>query len=285
MDEECFEFLLLPCLGEFDEPTVGEMCETQFPCTSSSDYSDDCSSGGAHDEDTLLFSQDHEQVNLMMVGLKEMISRHPLTGMILESLLATHTHHHHQQQQRVQLPPLSTTPNLYVSSSLVDIYCLVSNYKLQISKIHLDFYKSTLDLTPTRGHDQHHCHHHRHHDAIQSITKILNEGVAQRRKHMKHPRESTLLLDKWFRSHISRPYPSEDEKEWLGNITGLTALQVNYWFINARKRRLRQKGTPPTQTAARARYHVQKQGLHLLSPECSIEALRQIANEHRYLVA
>lgn len=32
------------------------------------------------------------------------------------------------------------------------------------------------------------------------------------------------------------PYPSEDEKKSLEEQTGLTATQINNWFINQRKR-------------------------------------------------
>ncbi|EYC38110.1 hypothetical protein Y032_0742g1987 [Ancylostoma ceylanicum] len=37
-----------------------------------------------------------------------------------------------------------------------------------------------------------------------------------------------------MRNH--HPYPSEEQKKQLANDTGLTILQVNNWFINARRR-------------------------------------------------
>jgi len=36
--------------------------------------------------------------------------------------------------------------------------------------------------------------------------------------------------------HLTHPYPSEDQKKQLAQDTGLSILQVNNWFINARRR-------------------------------------------------
>lgn len=35
---------------------------------------------------------------------------------------------------------------------------------------------------------------------------------------------------------IKHPYPTEDEKKIIAAQTNLTLLQVNNWFINARRR-------------------------------------------------
>lgn len=40
----------------------------------------------------------------------------------------------------------------------------------------------------------------------------------------------------WLFAHIVHPYPSEEEKKLIAEQTNLSLLQVNNWFINARRR-------------------------------------------------
>ncbi|CAG0884960.1 unnamed protein product [Cyprideis torosa] len=50
------------------------------------------------------------------------------------------------------------------------------------------------------------------------------------------PKPATAIMKAWLFQHITHPYPTEDEKRQLASQTGLTLLQVNNWFINARRR-------------------------------------------------
>jgi len=50
------------------------------------------------------------------------------------------------------------------------------------------------------------------------------------------PKQATNIMRSWLFKHIQHPYPSEDQKKQLATETGLTILQVNNWFINARRR-------------------------------------------------
>jgi len=50
------------------------------------------------------------------------------------------------------------------------------------------------------------------------------------------PKVATNIMRAWLFQHLTHPYPSEDQKKQLAQDTGLTILQVNNWFINARRR-------------------------------------------------
>ncbi|XP_008325986.1 homeobox protein PKNOX1 isoform X3 [Cynoglossus semilaevis] len=50
------------------------------------------------------------------------------------------------------------------------------------------------------------------------------------------PKHATNVMRSWLFQHIGHPYPTEDEKKQIANQTNLTLLQVNNWFINARRR-------------------------------------------------
>ncbi|XP_037086049.1 homeobox protein PKNOX2-like [Pollicipes pollicipes] len=50
------------------------------------------------------------------------------------------------------------------------------------------------------------------------------------------PKHSTDVLKSWLFQHMAHPYPSEAEKHHLSAATRLSLVQVNNWFINARRR-------------------------------------------------
>lgn len=59
-------------------------------------------------------------------------------------------------------------------------------------------------------------------------------GDRKKRAHL--PAAAVATLKHWLFNHVSYPYPSEDDKASLATSTSLTVLQVNNWFINARRR-------------------------------------------------
>jgi Homeobox KN domain len=51
--------------------------------------------------------------------------------------------------------------------------------------------------------------------------------------------ESVACLKAWLTDHLHRPYPDRDELESLAAMSGLSREQVNNWFTNIRKRKLK----------------------------------------------
>ncbi|WKY11959.1 hypothetical protein Q1695_003489 [Nippostrongylus brasiliensis] len=73
--------------------------------------------------------------------------------------------------------------------------------------------------------------------AGRSTTPRAGRGSAhQAKKRGIFPKPATNILRAWLFQHLTHPYPSEEQKKQLANDTGLTILQVNNWFINARRR-------------------------------------------------
>lgn len=50
------------------------------------------------------------------------------------------------------------------------------------------------------------------------------------------PKEATAILKKWVELNRHHPYPTEEEKEDLGQRTGLSVGQISNWLANARRR-------------------------------------------------
>ncbi|KRZ04235.1 Homeobox protein Meis2 [Trichinella zimbabwensis] len=109
-------------------------------------------------------------------------------------------------------------------------------------------------------HHQHqHQHQHQHHGAGSSFDAVSEAGDASiesgdgtctgddetldedrekkpPKKRGIFPKVATNIMRAWLFQHLTHPYPSEEQKKQLAQDTGLTILQVNNWFINARRR-------------------------------------------------
>jgi len=78
----------------------------------------------------------------------------------------------------------------------------------------------------------------------QGVSRLCNShpyppeesGPVRKTKRGVLPKQATEILRSWLFSHIVHAYPTEDEKRQLASQTNLTLLQVNNWFINARRR-------------------------------------------------
>ena len=83
-----------------------------------------------------------------------------------------------------------------------------------------------------------------HHTISSSYKQLANRDLKhgpsrskRRRGHL--PEESTTVLRDWLLQNKDRPYPSENEKDYFVETTGLTLIQINNWFSNARRRILK----------------------------------------------
>lgn len=72
-------------------------------------------------------------------------------------------------------------------------------------------------------------------DSFTSREDDENERPKQKKRGI-FPKMATNIMKAWLFQHLAHPYPAEEQKRLLANDTGLTILQVNNWFINARRR-------------------------------------------------
>ncbi|KAM1442634.1 hypothetical protein FF1_010271 [Malus domestica] len=64
----------------------------------------------------------------------------------------------------------------------------------------------------------------------------LRMEFLKKRKKGKLPKDARSTLSDWWITHYRWPYPTEEEKLQLSEMTGLDQKQINNWFINQRKR-------------------------------------------------
>ncbi|TSL54360.1 Homeobox protein PKNOX1 [Bagarius yarrelli] len=70
----------------------------------------------------------------------------------------------------------------------------------------------------------------------QDFSFFNTEDSSSKNKRGVLPKQATNVMRSWLFQHIVHPYPTEEEKKQIALQTNLTLLQVNNWFINARRR-------------------------------------------------
>uniref|UniRef100_A0A915Q6M8 Homeobox domain-containing protein n=1 Tax=Setaria digitata TaxID=48799 RepID=A0A915Q6M8_9BILA len=75
--------------------------------------------------------------------------------------------------------------------------------------------------------------------------ELVEEDNSDSKRKAQLPTKAVELLKTWLFLHSSHPYPSEKEKAMLSRETGLQMVQINNWFINARRRILVQSKDGP----------------------------------------
>jgi hypothetical protein len=77
--------------------------------------------------------------------------------------------------------------------------------------------------------------------AVVKVTGALEKSTkSQSGRRINFPLPVRELLKQWLFDHQEDPFPTESEKVKLCKKTNLSMLQLNNWFINARRRYLKQ---------------------------------------------
>lgn len=179
-----------------------------------------------------------------------------------------HPHHHLQPgpghfQQQTLLPPPPPPPlssHTPYSSHLVGHHSSLINHQGHFHHSgHNDDTQSThssSDTTPnpnqtpmmTMNNTSHGNYHNMHDNNSETGDNFdnsvgsggeddLDDNTKKRQKKRGiFPKVATNIMRAWLFQHLTHPYPSEEQKKQLAQDTGLTILQVNNWFINARRR-------------------------------------------------
>ncbi|XP_016339371.1 pre-B-cell leukemia transcription factor 1b isoform X1 [Sinocyclocheilus anshuiensis] len=70
----------------------------------------------------------------------------------------------------------------------------------------------------------------------EAVMILRSRFLDARRKRRNFNKQATEILNEYFYSHLSNPYPSEEAKEELGKKCSITVSQVSNWFGNKRIR-------------------------------------------------
>ncbi|KAI6170236.1 Homeobox domain-containing protein [Aphelenchoides besseyi] len=70
----------------------------------------------------------------------------------------------------------------------------------------------------------------------ENLVNLRHRLLDQRRKRRNHSKKATEVLNHYFQTHISNPYPSEEDKLELARQCQITVNQVSNWFGNRRIR-------------------------------------------------
>ncbi|KAF6306850.1 PBX homeobox 4 [Rhinolophus ferrumequinum] len=70
----------------------------------------------------------------------------------------------------------------------------------------------------------------------EAVMTLRSRFLDARRKRRNFSKHATEVLNEYFYSHLSNPYPSEEAKQELARKGGITVSQVSNWFGNKRIR-------------------------------------------------
>lgn len=70
----------------------------------------------------------------------------------------------------------------------------------------------------------------------EAVMILRSRFLDARRKRRNFSKQASEILNEYFYSHLSNPYPSEEAKEELARKCSITVSQVSNWFGNKRIR-------------------------------------------------
>ncbi|XP_055520016.1 pre-B-cell leukemia transcription factor 4 isoform X3 [Leucoraja erinacea] len=119
----------------------------------------------------------------------------------------------------------------------------------------------------------------------EAVMILRSRFLDARRKRRNFSKQATEVLNEYFYSHLSNPYPSEEAKEELAKKCGITVSQVSNWFGNKRIRYKKNIGKfqeeanlYAAKTAADATTVVAQQGSQANSPSTPNSGSNRKAN-------
>ncbi|WEL39721.1 homeodomain-containing protein [Encephalitozoon hellem] len=73
-------------------------------------------------------------------------------------------------------------------------------------------------------------------EATKYVQQEAEHKCSKPKTRANFPMDTSQLLRSWLKENMDNPYPSDAEKAYLCQKTGLGPAQINNWFINARRR-------------------------------------------------
>jgi len=106
----------------------------------------------------------------------------------------------------------------------------------------------------------------------EAVMILRSRFLDARRKRRNFSKQATEVLNEYFYSHLSNPYPSEEAKEELARQCQITVSQVSNWFGNKRiryKKNIAKAQEEANMYAAKKAAHVNQYGMLAGSPASS----------------
>ncbi|XP_078422775.1 pre-B-cell leukemia transcription factor 2-like isoform X6 [Cetorhinus maximus] len=115
----------------------------------------------------------------------------------------------------------------------------------------------------------------------EAVMILRSRFLDARRKRRNFSKQATEILNEYFYSHLSNPYPSEEAKEELAKKCGITVSQVSNWFGNKRIRYKKNIGSSGSfNLSGSGDMFMGMQGLNGDSyPGAQVESLRHSLNQ------